>query len=140
MELLVEGMINNRLQTAKKQIAGSAAYSVEKAINTSGLDQCIKVFNEINKQKPEGIYFDEMEFNALGYRFLSRGLMEAALEVFKMNSELYPTSANAYDSLAEVYLMLGNKEMASKYYKKSLELNPNNENAAKKLREIDSAE
>jgi tetratricopeptide (TPR) repeat protein len=102
------------------------------------LDQGIKVFNEINKQKPEGIYFSEGEFNALGYRFLSRGLMEAALEVFKMNTELYPGSANAYDSLAEIYLIQGNKEMAQKYYTKSLELNPKNENAEKKLKELAS--
>ena len=135
-----DGVLNNRIQEAKKQITGSVAYRVEKAINTSGVDQGIKVFNEINKQKPEGIYFDEREFNALGYRFLSRGLTDAALEVLKMNTELNPASANAFDSLAEIYLLQGNKEMASKYYKKSLELNPNNENAAKKLKEIDSAE
>jgi hypothetical protein len=135
-----EDVINNRLQAAKKQIAGSAAYRVEKAITTSGVDQGIKVFNEINKQKPEGIYFDEREFNALGYRFLSRGLMDAALEVFKMNIELNPTSANANDSLAEAYMTKGDTVMAIKYFQRSLELNPKNENAAKKLKEIDSAE
>jgi predicted alpha/beta superfamily hydrolase len=131
-----EGVVENRLRTAKKQIAGSVAYRVEKAINTSGLEQGIKVFDEINKQKPEGIYFEEREFNTLGYRFLSRGLKDAALEVFKMNTELYPASANAFDSLAEAYMVKGDNELAIKFYRKSLELNPKNENAAKKLKEL----
>jgi tetratricopeptide (TPR) repeat protein len=132
-----EGVINLRLQAVKKQIAGSAAYRVEKAINSLGVEQGIKVYNEINKQKPEGIYFDEREFNTLGYRLLSKGLTDAALEVFKMNTELYPASANAFDSLAEAYMAKGDKELSLKNYKKSLELNPKNENAEKKIKELE---
>jgi predicted alpha/beta superfamily hydrolase/Flp pilus assembly protein TadD len=131
-----EDIVNIRLQSARKQIAGSAAYRVEKAINIFGLEQGVKIYNEMSKQKPEGIYFDEREFNSLGYRLITRGMTDAALEVFKMNTELYPESANVYDSLAELYMNQGNKELASKFYKKSLELNPKNENAAKKLKEL----
>lgn len=131
-----EDVINRRLAYVKKQIAGSAAYKIEKAVNSSGVEQGVKVYTDLTKQKPEGVYFDEREFNALGYRFLSRNMLNAALEVFKMNTELYPESANAFDSLGEIYMIKGDKASALKFYKKSLELNPENENAAKKIKEL----
>jgi tetratricopeptide (TPR) repeat protein len=57
-----------------------------------------------------------------------------AIEVFKLNVEVYPQSCNVYDSLAEAYMVNGDKELAVKNYEKSLELNPKNSSAAEKLK------
>jgi cytochrome c-type biogenesis protein CcmH/NrfG len=56
-----------------------------------------------------------------------------AIEVFKLNVEAFPESANTYDSLGEAYMKAGQKELAIKSYAKSLELNPNNRNAVDQL-------
>lgn len=60
-----------------------------------------------------------------------------AIEVFKLNVELHPDSANAYDSLGEAYVNSGDKKNAVKNYKKSLELNPENNNAKEMLKRLE---
>jgi Flp pilus assembly protein TadD len=82
-------------------------------------------------------YFRESEFNAVGYLFLARERVDAAVEVFRMNVEMNPESANAYDSLAEGCMRSGDKESAVRYYRKSLELNPDNAGAREKLDELE---
>lgn len=67
----------------------------------------------------------ETDINALGYSLLRERKNNEAIEVFKLNVEAYPNSANAYDSLAEAYLVSGNKDEAIKNYEKAVSINPN---------------
>ena len=71
------------------------------------------------------------------YSFLQQKLLPAAIAVFKTNVELYPKSANVYDSLGEAYMANGEKELAIANYKKSLELNPQNQNAVEMLKKLE---
>ncbi|GAF76904.1 unnamed protein product, partial [marine sediment metagenome] len=64
------------------------------------------------------------------------GKDEWAIRVFKLNVELFPESANAYDSLGEMYMKTGDKKKAIKNYKKSLELNSENDNAKQMLKKL----
>jgi pimeloyl-ACP methyl ester carboxylesterase len=50
--------------------------------------------------------------------------------VFRLNVDLYPRSANTYDSYAEALLKDGDKEAAKSNYRRSLEFDPGNRNAA----------
>ena len=59
-----------------------------------------------------------------------------ALEILKINTELFPQSFNAFDSLGEVYLAMGDKMLAKENYKRSLELNPNSESAKQALEKL----
>lgn len=68
-----------------------------------------------------------------GYQLMFQGEKEEALKIFKLNTELYPTGFNAFDSYGECLLDLGYKEQAITAYKKSLELNPENKNAEEVL-------
>ncbi len=79
----------------------------------------------------------ESEVNTIGYRLLQMKKPDEAVEIFKINVELYPDSANAYDSLAEGYMNQGNRELAIKFYKKSLELDPKNANAAATIERLE---
>lgn len=73
--------------------------------------------------------------NAWGYSLVEQNQLTDALAVFKLNAQLYPASANTYDSLAETYAALGNKKLATRYYARALELNPKNRTAAEYLRQ-----
>ena len=50
--------------------------------------------------------------------------IEAAIEVFRLNVESYPESANAHDSLAEAYLKNGAMELAKQFHEKAVALDP----------------
>jgi hypothetical protein len=66
----------------------------------------------------------EAELNAYGYQLLGQGDNDKAIEVFVLNTERYPKSANTWDSLGEAYATKGDKANAIKSFKKALSLNP----------------
>ena len=66
----------------------------------------------------------EGEFNRLGYELMGREQLETAISVFKLNSSLFPESANCYDSLAEAYWKANNIEKARELYQKAIQLDP----------------
>jgi Flp pilus assembly protein TadD len=74
--------------------------------------------------------------NVLGYQKLQAGKTGEAIELFKLNVQAYPESANTYDSLGEAYMKNGDRELAIQNYKKSLELNPNNTNAVEMMKRL----
>jgi Flp pilus assembly protein TadD len=66
----------------------------------------------------------EIEMNAYGYQLLNQGKNEEAIQAFKANTEKYPESANAWDSLGEGYALTGDEKNAVKAFKTALSLNP----------------
>ncbi|MGB6864727.1 MAG: tetratricopeptide repeat protein, partial [Candidatus Aminicenantaceae bacterium] len=102
------------------------------------LDAALKKYAEIKDAPVEKYYFDEVEMNRLGYQLINQKKLKEAIEIFKMNVELYPESWNVYDSLGEGYMLLGEKELAIKNYEKSLEINPDNANGVAMLERLKS--
>ena len=77
----------------------------------------------------------EGEINTLGYSILNERKAEAAINIFKLNTILFPGSGNTFDSLGECCLILGLKEEGINNYRKALLVEPNYANAeeAKKI-------
>jgi len=130
-------MIHNRLKMVERMISGSAAYRIEQAIRKNGIEAGMAKYREIKSDPENNLYFEESEFNAMGYNLIGAGKMKEAMEIFKLNVDMHPESANVYDSLAEAYMNSGDTENAIKYYKKSLELNPENTNAKEILKKLE---
>jgi len=61
------------------------------------------------------------------------------VEIFKFNLDMFPTSANAFDSLAEGYEALGEKDLALKNFKRDYELKPKNDYAAEHIKQLEGA-
>ncbi len=78
--------------------------------------------------------YEESQLNSLGYFLLSRLRIKDAIAIFKLNTEEFPHSWNAFDSYAEALMTDGQKELAVKNYKYSLELNPGNTNATEQIK------
>ena len=89
----------------------------------------------IRKSDPQSSLVREEAINELGYAFLGRKQADAAIAVFRLNTELYPQSGNTWDSLAETCLSTGQKELGRQLYAKALEVEPDYPNA-KAAREI----
>ncbi len=67
----------------------------------------------------------EQKINDGGYELLNSGQVESAIFVFQLNTQLFPKSANVWDSLAEAYWKANKTEKAIEYYNKAIELDPN---------------
>ncbi|MEI6613384.1 MAG: MBL fold metallo-hydrolase [Chrysiogenales bacterium] len=114
-----------------------------KVLEKEGVDAARAEFQKLRTVDKDKYFFLERGFNVMGNKFLSPNKTAEAIELCKMNVELFPQSANAYERLAETYMKVGNKELAIKNYEKSLELNPQNTTASeqiKKLREKNQEE
>lgn len=82
----------------------------------------------------------ESRVNAAGYAAGFAGDLDRAAALLELNTELFPDSANTWDSLAELALFLGEKERAIDLYRKALEVDPGFVNAAEKIKSIQSTE
>ncbi|GAB3798947.1 hypothetical protein GCM10028819_21160 [Spirosoma humi] len=107
--------------------------SLRLQLQKRGFEQAIPVANEL---KTRNLRPNEGELNEWAYRLMSSGQTKEALELFKLNVDLYPESWNVYDSLAEGYERLNNSELAIKNYKRSLALYPDNTNATEHLKRL----
>ncbi len=76
------------------------------------------------------------ELNAFGYVLLAQKKYKQAINIFKLNTFIYPDKSGVYDSLGEGYCTMGNKEQAKKNYEKVLSMDPKNENAKKMLEKL----
>lgn len=114
----------------------SPSKALLKAILAKGATAALAEYRQTRKGKPASEALDENQMNRLGYDLMGGQLVKDAIEVFKLNVEDYPQSANVYDSLAEAYARDGQKELAIKNYQRSLELNPKNDNAAESLKKL----
>jgi tetratricopeptide (TPR) repeat protein len=66
----------------------------------------------------------ENELNTYGYTLLNQGEQDKAIEMFILNTQRHPKSANTWDSLGEAYAIKGDKKNAIANFKKSLSMNP----------------
>jgi imidazolonepropionase-like amidohydrolase len=114
--------------------------SIENAIGHTllgeGVAAGIALYRRLKTEHPDEYDFSEKELNNLGYYLLKQERVTDAIEIFKLNVEMYPQGFNAYDSLAEAYLRNNNRELAILNYKKSLELNPKNASAIEALKKL----
>jgi pimeloyl-ACP methyl ester carboxylesterase/TolA-binding protein len=103
---------------------------------SGNINEAIIAYKENYKADPINNAFSEARFNSLGYTLLSEEKINEAIAIFKLNTEIYPRSANAFDSLAEAYMKAGKNELAIQNYGKSLALNPDNRNAKKMITKL----
>ena len=85
--------------------------------------------------------FPESETNRLGNQVLQTGNPAFAVWLFRQNADLYPESANVYDSLGDGLLAMGNSTAAAAQFRRAVDIatrtnHPVLEESSKKLRAI----
>ena len=131
-ELRPDPFFVSRLEAIERVRQGSAAHALSEALK-SGLTAAKASLAFIEKGGNPRAYFDEREFNALGYRLLGQGRIDQAVFVLELNARRHPDSWNAHDSLGEAYAKAERNKDAIRSYRRSLRLNPENANARKML-------
>jgi dienelactone hydrolase len=125
---IVAFFVDTLATSPMKRGAGSAVQKArvaefwEVASQPGGGRRAAEMFHEARKRDPNVFLFPESVMNFMGYSRLQAGEKEDAIELFKLNTEAYPASANAQDSLSDGYLATGQKPLALAAEQKCLEL------------------
>lgn len=94
--------------------------------STVSLDELRAHYERLTKRFKFQVQPGENMINNLGYQTLSSGKTEEALSIFEYNVQLYPASANVYDSLGEAQEKVKKTSAARANYKKAWELGVKN--------------
>lgn len=93
------------------------------------------LYKKIIKERPT-FKLDEWKANTLGLTLLFQKKIREGINILRLNTNLFPESANAYDSLGEGYLIAGDKKNAAESFKSSLKFDPQNQNAMNRLKQL----
>jgi tetratricopeptide (TPR) repeat protein len=107
-------------------------------LGRQGFDHAADLYAAMKKENSD-FKLDERAVNSWSYRLMSDHHLPEAIDLLKLNVQIYSDSWNVYDSLGEAYMKSGQKQLAIENYKKSLEKNPANENAKQKLKELEAS-
>lgn len=114
----------------------AAGHLAELVWRRGGIGEAAGLIRAARDADPEWLPFPEQLLNAAAYRFMELGRHDEAIGVLRLNVELYPESANVYDSLGEILMRTGDREGAIENYSRSLALDPANTNARRMLRTL----
>lgn len=104
------------------------------AIERGDRDAAVRAYSALNPTDPA---VNEEWLNNLGYQLMNEGKVKQGQDVFYVNMQLYPKSANVYDSYAEACLKLGDKAQALEYYTRAAAMDAKNENAKRIIGELE---
>ena len=102
-----------------------------------GFSHAPDVYAAMRKENPS-FKLDEATVNSWAYDLMAGSHLPEAIDLFKLNAQIYADSGNAFDSLGEAYMKSGQKQLAIESYGKSLEKDPANANAKEKLKELEA--
>jgi peptidylprolyl isomerase len=116
--------------------ATSLSDVLSKTLTEKGVEAMVAEYHSRKTVADPNLYVAESDINSFGYSLLRKAQVNEAIEVFKLNVEAYPQSANVYDSLAEAYLLSGDKEKAIENYRRALTIDPTMESAKQALKKL----
>lgn len=105
---------------------------------TSGRDLSVftKKYREFKTNPQRRFINTEADINRFGYFLLNAKRLDEAVEIFKLNVEYYPNSANVYDSLGDALQAAGKKDEAIRAYEKALSIDPNYPSSLENLKKL----
>jgi len=131
--------VRNGLISQRTKQAESVAFSFQDFNDTASsqnYQNLSQLYESLVKKHPS-FKISEGNLNTLGLQLVfNPKTSEQGINIFLLAAELYPNSANLFDSLAEGYLYVGNKSKAVENFEKSLELNAQNQNAIDRLKQL----
>ncbi len=125
-------------ETAEAVLAGKKL--LVPALESAGSDDEFATVVRGFRDDPAAYFFTESAVNSLGYRLLGVGQVERAIEVFLINTERFPRSANVWDSLGDGYRAEGEIGQAIASYRKALEIDPDFAASRRNLAELQRQE
>ena len=130
-------LLNGQPADPPKRSIAEALYKIALEKNVAS---AVAEYRKLKAENSPTYDFTETELNTLGYQLVGMKRLKDAIEIFKLNVEMFPQASNPYDSLGEAYLADGQKDLALANYKKAVDLDPKNSNAALIVKRLEGKE
>lgn len=118
-----------------KKFKKSAISKISQILSSKNYGEAKSEIDDVILDNSE-YYFVENELINFGYDLIKENRIDAAVQIFRLATEIYPASWNAYDSYAEALMKKGDANGAIENYKRSLKLNPKNKNGEDILKSL----
>jgi CubicO group peptidase (beta-lactamase class C family) len=86
------------------------------------VSKAVEAYRKLQEAQDEAASEDYLNNEGIGLADLGR--YDASIKILKLNTVLYPNSANTWDSVGYAYARQGDKEQAREFYRKALEIDP----------------
>ena len=149
-EKLIFNVAKEQIELAKKREHKEETYIFQKLkkgektpseyLADNNFEMALQGYKSIKEKDSLNPIVKERNLNRLGYRYLQEKDFEKAIQVFKINIELYPKSSNTYDSTGDAYARMKDTANAIEHYKKALTINPENRSSRRALEKLTSKE
>ncbi len=107
---------------------------------TGGIAETVRRYREWKVARAHEIDFRQPELKKLGDWLLQNAKdSHDAVEIFRLNTESHPESAEAQETLGDACLIVGDAPRAIAAFERALELDPANRTAASALRRLKAA-
>lgn len=118
------------LMTDRLAASFAQAQTFINLIRRNNVEAAVQTYHHTQKAGVPAFSAQSYAFSVLGGQLLQEKKIKEAIEIFKLNIEAYPNSANKYDKLASAYALDGNTKLAVEFYQKALSIDPKYPNAA----------
>lgn len=117
---------------------GGLSSSLIKRISVSeGTAGYRRFYARFKKSAPKSEFISESAVNDMGYWWLkTKNSPKQAVDIFALNTEEHPDSANAWDSLGEAYATAGDRDKAIASYRRAVKLDPKLESSIEALKKL----
>lgn len=102
-----------------------------------GADAAAVKLNEL-KNDTENYAVSENDMNNMAYELMANNYLEQALETFKIDTLLFPSSDNVFESYGEGLLKAGKNAEAASMFNLALKINPDNTDAKEMLKKMET--
>jgi len=107
-------------------------------LDNEGAARALEALHVARARDRAAIPFPEDDLNRRGQNRKVEGALTDAIGLFRLNTEAFPASATAWDSLGEALLAAGDRDGARAAYRKALEVDPATESAREALKTLGS--
>ena len=134
VETLVKKPADPKTSVARKKTPEAEFWAA--ITSPDGADKAAQMFRDARKRDPKANPAPEQVINQIAYDRMQQGKTKDAVTLAKLNTEAFPESANAYDSLGDAYLADGQKDLALQAAQKAIEVLPNDQGANEDLKKL----
>ena len=109
---------------------------LESALDRNSLDTAQAIFWRYHQDSFHQAEDLAPTLGSLGWRFMTKRNIRAAIKLFELQTEAYPDRWRGYFNLGDVYKIIGQANKAAELYQRAIDIAPDNDLVKNRLAEV----